>query len=316
MASLLNIQTNDRINIRANHTFGRNTDSNITILNNPDASRNHATVVWNGEMWQIKDSSSNGTFVNNKRLVTGVYQSLSESSIIQFGNLSNETWRVIDLAPPVTCLMPLDDSLPVIILHDVEVLPVDGPEILLYLSENDTWICESSDEPAVLKSGDKVGRNGMYWQFVDAHPCAETATMDASPPPSNIEFKFTANQNEEHVSLKLVVDNNEIDLGERNHHYLLLLLARQRLKDEQNGLMSSEQGWIKKDILIKMVGLIEQHINIHIHRFRRQVASALPGSTMLHQIVERRPGEIRIAYTKMSIKGGFNIENKAQAQEA
>ena len=60
--------------------------------------------------------------------------------------------------------------------------------------------------------------------------------MDMSPPPDDIEFNFAASQNEEHVSLKLVVNNSIIEFGERNHHYLLLLMARQRVNDQEKGI--------------------------------------------------------------------------------
>jgi hypothetical protein len=96
-------------------------------------------------------------------------------------------------------------------------------------------------------------------------------------------------------------------MGERNHHYLLLLLARQRLIDSEDGVHPSEQGWIDKNILINMTGIIEQHINIHLHRFRKRVASLTSHTTTLQQIIERRPGELRFAYKDIIIEDSCSM---------
>ncbi len=310
MATLINKQTNEKIILRANHTFGRDQQTNITALQSPGASRNHATISWDGEQWRLKDSSTNGTFANQLRIGNGIYQPLKEGAKIQFGNYPAETWEVIDLSAPITCLLPLNPDLPLIPLHDVEILSLEEKEIMLYLAEDGYWHCEIDGEDSVLKTGNTVGYKNLLWQFIDARPSVATAAMDMSPPPDDIEFNFEASQNEEHVSLKLVVNNSIIEFGERNHHYLLLLMARQRLNDQEKGIDRMEQGWIKKDVLVQMLGMAEQHINIQIYRFRKQVASTLPHSATLHQVIERRPGELRFAYSNIKIKGGFHYQKQ------
>ena len=307
MATLLNKRTQTSVICRVNHTLGRDAETNITPIQSPSASRNHATIAWNGQTWQIKDASLNGTYLNKTRISSGVYQEISLGTKIQFGNTDDETWEVTELTPPETGLIPLTSDQAFISLHDVVILPLEHKDIMIYLSEQGQWLCESDDEVSVLKSGDMVGDGKLLWQFSDASPSDATTTMNLAPPPSDIKFNFKASQNEEHVSLALVVDNKEFDMGERNHHYLLLLLARQRLTDINKGVHSSEQGWINKDVLVKMTGIIEQHINIQIYRFRKQVTSTMPQSTTLHQIIERRPSELRFAYSDILIEGGFEL---------
>ena len=306
MATLTNKQTQEQIILRVNHTFGRDQQTNITPLRSPSSSRNHATIVWDGEHWQIKDSSTNGTLLNRTRAGYGTYHPLKEGMVIQFGEDPAESWEVIDLSPPITCLIPLHHSLSFIPLHDVEILSVEGKEIMVYLGEDGHWHCDVNSETSILHSGYKLGFDQFLWQFVDARPGIATASVDHTPSPDDIQFNFEASQSEEHVSLKLVVNNSTIEFGERSHHYLLLLMARQRLEDQQKAIDNMEQGWIKKDVLVKMLGMAEQHINIQVHRFRKQVTSTLPGSTILHQIIERRPGELRFAYSNITIKGGFS----------
>jgi hypothetical protein len=313
MATLLNKKNQKTVICRVNHTIGRDTDTNITHIESPSASRNHATIAWNGQAWQIKDASLNGTYLNKTRLNTGVYHEITLGTKIQFGNTSDEIWEVTELSPPATGLIPLSKTESFIPLHDVVILPLDNKDIMIYLSDNAQWLCESDDETSVLQPGDIVGNDKQLWQFSHAQPSDATTTMDLTPPPSDIKFNFKASQNEEHVSLSLVVDNKEFDMGERNHHYLLLLLARQRLADIKKGTPSSEQGWINKDVLVQMTGIIEQHLNIQIYRFRKQVTSTMPSSTTLHQIIERRPGELRFAYSDIHVEGGFSeIKNQVQ----
>lgn len=307
MATLKNQQSSQEITCRVNHTFGRDRETNLTYLISPSVSRNHATIAWDGEGWQIKDISLNGTYINSIRLPRGQYQPLNLGDKIQFGGLDETIWEVSNLASPITGLIPMVQGLSFIPLFDIVILPVDGPEIMVYLSEQSQWISEVDGNGHLLAVGDIVGNAQQRWQFVEGRPSTATAVSNLSPPPNDIKFRFNASQNEEHVSLSLVVDNKNIDMGERNHHYLLLLLARQRLEDSDKGIDPTEQGWIDKDMLIKMTGFIEQHINIQIYRFRKQVASLSPHSTTLHQIIERRPGELRFAYKDIIIEGGFSL---------
>lgn len=307
MATLKNMRTQEIITLNVNHTFGRDPATNVTALSSPKASRNHATIAWDGENWRIKDASTNGTFVNNNPINTGIYLELHINVSMQFGGNTEEIWQVMELSPPVTGLQPLVEGLTFIPLHDVVVLPTQNQNIMVYLSDHGEWMCEENDATYTLHPGDKVGQGQQFWQFVEGRPCTTTAANDASPPPNDIKFRFNASQNEEHVSLSLIVDNKNIDMGERNHHYLLLLLARQRIEDAEKGLAPYEQGWIDKSLLIKMTGIIEQHINIQIYRFRKQVASLMPHSTTLHQVIERRPGELRFAYSDIVIEGGFSL---------
>ena len=89
MATLQNIQTSQEIICRANHTLGRDRETNLTLLNCPSASRNHATIAWDGEGWQVKDISLNGTFINTVRIPRGQYQPIRLGDKIHFCSLND-----------------------------------------------------------------------------------------------------------------------------------------------------------------------------------------------------------------------------------
>ena len=306
MATLINLKTKEKVSLRVNHTFGRHPETNMTALRSLAASRSHATIFWDSESWKIKDASSNGTYINGQRITGGKFCDLVVGDKIQFGHLPSEIWEVLDVNPPMTGLLPLSDNLKFIPLHDVHILPIE-PQIMLHLSDSGRWMCEVNSESTELRTGDKVGWGDSLWEFVDARAEIAAQTMEMAPSPSNLQFIFSASTNEEHVSLRLVVNNETYELGERNHHYLLLVLARHRLKDNEKELNPADQGWVNKEVLTQMIGLSEQHVNIQIYRFRKQVIETIPNPE-LHQVIERRPGEVRFAYTSVLIEGGFVSE--------
>ena len=280
MAKIINLNTEEQVTLMLQHLFGRHPNSSHTLLFSPDASRMHATIFWDRGMWVLQDSSSNGTYVNGKLIHRGSAHHLHLGDLINFASLSGDTWRIVDLSPPNSLLIPVTPGLPTVVLKDLTVLPnEDQPENTLYISASGHWVCESESGVSVLKTGDLVGSREQAWRFV-------------------------VSQNEEHVAMKLIMGEQEYDLGQRNHHYLLLILARKRLEDIAQGLRASEQGWIDKELLSKMLGQSENHINIQIYRFRKQIVKLLSNSTRLPQAIERRTREIRFAYDNVEITGG------------
>jgi len=308
VATLLNVYSDTKINLQPHHIFGRHRSSSSTVLSTLDASRIHAVIIWDGEHWLVLDTSTNGTFINGVRIQKESRRRLEKSDRIHFGSDKTNTWFLLDTTPPQSMLEPVTPGLPNIVLKGIVALPSEEtPEVLLYMSPQGQWLCESAAGISVLQSGDCVGTHDNVWRFIEAKPCLETQVLEENrlDPLLNIKFNFDVSQNEEHVFLKLKVDHQEFDLGQRNHHYLLLLLARQRMNDKAAGLNISEQGWVDKDLLSQMLKLNENHINIQIHRLRKQMIDTLPKSLTPPQAIERRAGEIRFVCDTVQINGGL-----------
>ena len=309
MATLLNTQSNELIILRNQHIFGRHSAGSNTVLDNPDASRLHASVLWNGSAWLLQDSSSNGTFINDKNIIGGVKRKLKLGDTIRFGSINACPWVFNNDDAPKSMLVSIEAELPPIELEGIVVLPNDDlPEITLYQSPNGDWICEHHSGVTRLESGSRVSTSDSDWYFINADTLDETiksaqALNNTSIP---INLQFTVSKNEEHVSLAIIFENKQVDLGERTHHYLLLILARKRMSDYQSGLEDNEQGWIDKSLLSLQTGLDENYINIQIYRFRKQVILAIPSARQLLQIIERRRGEIRFALNSVEINGGLS----------
>ncbi|MBB5606452.1 MULTISPECIES: hypothetical protein [unclassified Janthinobacterium] len=125
------------------------------------------------------------------------------------------------------------------------------------------------------------------------------------------QLRLQVSLNEEHVYLNISLSGEqELDLGERSHHYCLLTLARQRLSDARRGIDVSGQGWLNRKELAHMLGLDPSHLNIQIHRLRQQIAEALPSGMQLDEVVERRRGELRFGALPFCIVRGSSIEGE------
>ena len=310
MAILRNLHSKDELNLSVQHVFGRHRGTTNTELTNMDASRLHATILWDGEHWLLQDSSTNGTYINDKLAPKGIKVPLAVNDTLNFGSLNADSWQLLNLDAPQSMLIPQTPGLDVLMLEDILVLPCEeAPEITLYQSANGNWVCESSAGISELKNGDRVGTLDAVWCFVETKPSEATTVVGGNYQQNinQISMIFDVSQDEEHVSLCLQMGDHQVNLEQRNHHYLLLILARQRLKDKKAGKVKADQGWIDKEVLSKMLKLNENHINIQIYRFRKQLISASPQCLLLPQAIERRSGEIRIACDNIEINGGMRI---------
>ncbi len=320
MATLLNLSTGENVNLLTQHLFGRHPGASSTVLKDPNVSRMHASIYWDGECWLLQDSSTNGTFINGVRVQGETRNQIKENDNIHFANLSGETWQLIDAQAPKSMLVPKSGTSESILLNDIAVLPnEESPEVTLFKSPAGQWICESESGVSTLVSGDLVGTQSCVWRFIEAKSVAQTIQIEtiSETDSSDIQMHFEVSQNEEHVALNVLLKGKKYDLGERNHHYLLLLLARKRIADSKANFEKAEQGWIEKEHLGQMLGQSETHINIQVYRFRKQIIKALPQSLLLPQVIERRSGEIRFVYDNIQINGGMSSsENTHLAQQS
>lgn len=316
MAKMINKNTEEQVTLLIQHIFGRHPSTSHTVLKALDVSRMHATVFWDGEEWLLQDSSSNGTFLNGQLVQKGIKHRLHKGDEVQFASQSADTWVMDSTSAPKSLLVPVTKGLKTIELSDLAVLPnEDNPEVTLYLSPNGHWVCESPLGISVLKSGDLVGTSDQTWRFIEARASDETQKLESTDMPVSLQVSvyFDVSQNEEHVSLRFKMAGHEYNLGQRNHHYMLLLLARKRIQDKEKGLTEAEQGWVDKETLSRMLGQNENHINIQVYRFRKQLVDILPKSCALPQAIERRTREIRFVYDSVEIIGGSGSHASIQS---
>lgn len=309
MAFLLDTSTNHYIPLAPHHTFGRLRNSVDTPLDKPYISKLHTTIEWRGHHWFIKNLGRNGTHVNGLRLPLHHNQALTEGDKIHFAELTDPPFIVQDLSPPSDVLWPINpQSKPQpIVLDRYHVLPnEEAPRISLY-KDKQQWFIEPIDHNGeqaaqALKSGDIVKCEPMSWQLLQADVYGPTEAKSLHSQELNeFTFNFELSQDEEMTQLTLSQGEQTIDLGVRTHHYLLVQLARHRLRDCEQGVAECEQGWVYTEQIVKELGLDETHLNIQIYRVRKQISDALPHVNIQRDLIHRQGGKLRFCCNQFMI---------------
>ncbi len=253
----------------------------------------HASLIWTGEGWEIRDlGSRNGTFVNGERLAPGVPRRLALGEGIGFGSEAT-AWVAVDLAPPGAVADDLDSGA----LRSVGdgamlALPSDDePVCVLFQDRSGRWVVEIEDAPPRLARDQEVVRVGARaWRLHVPAAQEGTAALDAGPTLETVSLRFGVSRDEEHVEITFSHRGLAKTLEAREHGYALLTLARQRLEDRDQP--PSEQGWIARDDLARMLGVDANALNVAIYRARNQLGDA--GVAGAAGLVEVRRGQRRI----------------------
>ena len=136
----------------------------------------------------------------------------------------------------------------------------------------------------------------------------KTAPLDKNEE-MNLAYIFYISQDEEDVELKIEYQHQVIDLNIRCHHYLTALLARYKKQLATNELSEGFKDWIPIKKLSRDLGLSESHINIQIHRARKQVLDKFEAfEHIVPTLIERRKGYLRFAPNNFKIYKGQTLE--------
>lgn len=295
------------------HMFGQNPIRADTLLTNPDASQRHASICWNGALWEIVDHSRHGTLIDGQPIASNTKTALAVGQIIRFAPGAAQSFKVINLDAPCPMLLPVgqvDDDRAVIALHTLHFLPDDTVrEASIHLAINGQWLWEDINGSTVLQDGDRVHVAGQCWQFFHKPMVDASADVSAAPKSTtaDLHFDFSVSQNEEHIQLAIRAKDIKLDLGERTHHYCLLTLARRRFTDARQGFDVLSQGWIGTADLADMLKVEEKHLSMMLHRARRQIVKQCP-TALAPDCIERRRGELRFGSFCFQIQRGCKLE--------
>lgn len=299
------------VHLQALHVFGRNAAKADTLVSNSDASQIHAVITWSGQAWEIADLSRNGTFLDGKRLPANIKTSLRIGQAIRCALENQSTWLVTDLAAPCPMLLPVNGTCQAIALGTFQLLPCeDNPITSVHLTGSGQWMFDDQDGTFALNDGDRIHAGGNVWRLALPLPLGATTAVNSgmTPAPDLPTFDFFVSQNEEHIQLSAKFGGEQIDFGERAHHYSLLTLARRRFADHERGLDALAQGWLGVDQLSKMLGIEPSHLNIQLFRARSQIMGEQRAKYTLPDLIERRRGEVRLRAYPFRITRGMELE--------
>lgn len=264
-------------------------------------SAEHAALRWTQGRWMLVDlCSRNGTWVGGSRLSSGGSANLSLDTPIGFGSI-DEVWRLKDDAPPRPFVRATGRDIEII--DGLIGLPsAEQPLLTIGQSSDGTWFVEDDEGRRSTEDRDIHRVDGMRWRVYLPSELPRTVGTRVSMPVEDTQLLIRHDQTEEHIVAELRAQQGAyVELGSRAHHVLLLELARARLHDRARCIVPAEEGWIHREELSERLKIDVNHVNIMIHRLRRQLAE-LGVNDGLNMVQRRaRSGLLRLGPSQVQV---------------
>ena len=261
-------------------------------LDDRTVSGEHALLSWTDSEWRVRDlGSRNGTFVGGRRVPPGEGRQLKSGDQLGFGDEVAQ-WELVEDGAPSALAQSVDGALIRVAQDGILALPnPENPMVVVYLDDRARWISES-DEGQVdeVVDGQVIRCDDQGWRLSLPVDLEGTATVEAGMRLDAIRLRFAVSLDEEHVTLTVLYRGTEVALEAREHLYVLLTLARARVSDSDQSL--SEQGWLDRDRLLKMLAVDANAMNVAIYRARGQLTAA--GVDGAAAVVQVRRGQRRL----------------------
>ncbi|MCA9701037.1 MAG: FHA domain-containing protein, partial [Myxococcales bacterium] len=178
----------------------------------------------------------------------------------------------------------------------------DEPELTIYRDIDDSWVVESRDGTRPAQEDESLFAGGRPWRLLLPTSVLDTRELDEMQL-HDLELCFFVSRDGEHIELQLHSRHREpMILESRAHMALLLVLARARLGDIQQGVPHSEAGWIYRDELPRMLNAQPHMVNLWVHRARKQLAQQ--GLRDAATIIERRAAatQLRLSPSRLRVE--------------
>lgn len=302
MGVLLDTRRGQLIALGARSVIGRSAACTIAI-DDPRASAEHAAIAWSGERWELRDlGSSNGTFLDGRRLAAGERAALVRDGRLGFGRADG--WLMVDDAPAGPVARAVATGALAHASDGLLALPsATDPQATIFHAGNG-WQIEIEPAARPIASGEVIEVGGARWELLLPRELgvlpATLPAEDVLPPLAETPVLFAPSLDEEHVEVRVRAGAaGEMVLASRSSNYLLLVLARTRLQDMANGLAADEQGWMYTSDLADMLRYSPDRLNVEI--FRARTVFAKLGFADSPQLIERRPitRQLRIGLTQL-----------------
>ena len=259
----------------------------------------HATILWTGSHWEVRDlGSRNGTYLNGTRIEMGQSVRLTRGNRLAFGD-STRTWTFINDDAPSIMAVHRSTGHVVGGEQDLLLLPTaEHPQVCIFGDDRGGWQIEDGRQGARdLHDQEVVATAAGEWLVLLPGVPDGTPLLDAQLPFDAISLRFSVSRNEERVKLTVFAHGIEKELPEREHSYVLLTLARARQDDAS--LPVDQRGWLDRERLQRMLATDANSLNVAIYRARQQLSEA--GVHGAARLVEVRPRQRRLGTDRFQI---------------
>jgi hypothetical protein len=237
-------------------------------------SAEHARIAWTGSAWRIRDlGSSNGTFVDGRRLAPGELAPLPQGARIGFGD-PDDLFEVTDAGAPLPFAVDVVEGTIVRGTAELLALPSESsPDATVYVDPlGSGWLLERSDGGRAPVEDLAIAEvSGRRWRLELPIPDDATPVADASLRLDAVSFRFAVSRDEERVEITIERRGLGTRLEVREHGYLLLTLARARRRDAERPI--DDRGWLDLSALSRMLKVDANWIYVATHRARQQLSA-------------------------------------------
>lgn len=291
MAIIKQLSTGEECTLFPGFLIGRTHMASLR-LESRLVSGEHASFRWTGSVWEVCDlGSSNGTFVDGKRLESGAHRALMEGTRLAFGEPA-QGFEVLDVSPPEPMATTSANENVFGELGVLALPPSDEPLLLIHARSGKGWVAEANgDEPKPVKTGDSLTCDGQTYRLTLPVRWEPTLPSDEEPlMTQRIGLRFVAHSGARTTDITLLVPGREVPLRPRAHNEVLLELARQHLEDQQDPSLNPEDhGWVEvNELCDNICHISEYRLNLYVHRAREQMSRQ--GVMDPQRLIERHRG--------------------------
>jgi hypothetical protein len=260
----------------------------------------HAELRWRVDHWELHDmGSTNGTLLDGRRLQADERAPLVRGSMFVLGT-TGPSFTLIDDGPPMMSARERRSGRVRTAPTGMLLLPDDEhPEVSVLEDASGHWVAEDKDTQWLIEDREEIAVGDERWVISLPDPLQMTIGVQPDDPVAieNIAIELVVSRNEDHVHVNVLHGGKKTQLAEINPFYLLLLLARARLEDPDPS--PGERGWIDRDKLCQMLRTTPQKLNVDVFRVRERFDDL--GIRGAPNIIERRPGDLRIGIDRVEI---------------
>jgi len=303
MATLERVDDAHLISLRTRNVMGRSVAADV-FIDHPQVSNEHAAIWWDGEGWRVRDlASRNGTSVAGKTLKVREARRLRRGDVILVGS-EKHAYRLTDNGAPTASAVSQLHGHDILPTGDILALPDElDPVMTVYRDISGKWVGERSEGVEPLRDLQLLRFQTDAFRIYLPVPSEETVRHKPAATIDSIGLQFTHSLDEEHVVVAAIRPHSDpLNLGARAHNYLLLLLARQRLQDADEGGPIDGHGWLYREELARMLGTDERTLNVHIYRARQALATVGVEDAALLIEVRTSNRQVRIGVSQLVVK--------------
>jgi hypothetical protein len=276
------------------------------VVEDRRVSAEHAVISWAGQHWEVRDLGSlNGTSIDGVFIAPGTRMPLHRHARLSLGG--GDPWILADDRPVGTGAR--NDHTGEVVHSTTGMLALpsrEDPRATIFRRADGQWMAELGKELREIADRDHLELDGVSWLLFlpgELGRMAETLEADGAPRTiAGVRLVFAPSLDEENVSVRMSTDDGkEAALPSRSCHYMLLTLARARLRDAADGIAAGEQGWMYAADLARMLQYMPERLNLEIFRARSLFAKL--GFADSQDLIERRSAsrQLRIGIGRLDL---------------